>query len=57
MAVFAIVRGFVAAVIAGGSPPNLTITEKRSCSPAQFGSSASGAIRERLAVLPPDLAL
>jgi hypothetical protein len=28
MAVFAIVCGFVAAVIAGGSPPSLTITEK-----------------------------
>jgi len=27
MAVFAIVCGFVAAVIAGGSPPNLTIAE------------------------------
>ena len=44
MAVFAIVCGFVAAVITGGSPPNFTIAGIAFCSPARFGSSASGAI-------------
>ena len=53
MAVFAIVCGFVAAVITGGSPPNFTIA---GIAFLLAGAVWFFAIRKRLVILPPDLA-